>query len=367
MVYVYIYSRNNNYNREVSMAKKRLVVTASSISDRADGLGGYFNYLNNINHKNHKGKTTEIAGIYGDESKMRNIMGNSFDYEMQHLGKRGHRKLESFAMSFDLTTPKGSGDMSLSTWKRVFKDVAVDCMNHLKLEPEQRKEFQKVLYCNLHRQKAGNDHANFVIGKFFCGERHRALEQKTFLNMLKTSYNRAVLKHDPNLFMSCAEFKETESGLRKGRVSQWKHDLTQANKAKDELNTYKARLKSFHEEFGEVDERLDSLVKKLKNIPVYLKRYYKALEESDLKKINKTKRLYDKLVDGVDSEVDNIISNNIDERVSDLKDKKVDRKVDYTVGLEEFMKVVGSEIDTISKDHDKIPPKRPKSTNKRPK
>lgn len=343
-MYIQYYNKNN---KGEIMAKSKLVVTAEALSGRSDGLCEYFNYINNINHKNHKTKTDAILHVFGSENTMKNIIQNVFDYESKTTGKRGYRKIGSFALSFNLTTPVGSENLSIESWQKIFKDVARDCIKELKLDSEQAKEFSKNIYANLHRQKAGNDHVNFICSKVFSGEVHRKIQQKAFLNNLKASYERAVFKHEPEFYMALHPF-ETGHGLKQGRVDQWKHDLTQANKAKKLSVHYKGILKAFVEQYGKVEPKLDKLSKKIKNLTIYLDRYFDSLESSDLEKIKKAQDRYNNIVKKIDIDVDELLP------------QKEDSKVDYEDSLKSLLSDLDKKLDDLSQERGINIPSKPK-------
>ncbi len=304
---------------------KNFTVVAESIKSGSSGLMDYAHYLKDENHPNHKNKTIGIFSVHGNENHINNILQNAFNYDLQNAGQKNHRKLSSYAHSFMLSIPKTTENFSIrpteEQWKKinkdlmryVFKKMDVDIMDDTK-----RKELSKMIFSNVHQQKAGNDHLNFVIGNVFQGERitnDRIVKRKT-----KDGVKEVLLK--PNLFGE----KHFLEGLKRTYNASLLNHVGLDHKKYNPDTPRDTRLNPY--EF--TTEKLKNASKLFKNTATYLGRFFKSIEESDLVKSKKN------LV-----RIDNNLS-----KLEDLKeDLTVDESLDYSNAMSEIKKFVDSRED----------------------
>lgn len=214
------------------MGIKNFTVTTQRVKDKADGLIGYANYLNNEKAPSHK--NTTILNI-----------GNNFDFfikgtiintmNFDNGNKKGGRKVESYAQSFNFILPHDVPNPTIDQWKLIYKDLVSKAKNSLEVKGG-TSEFAKSCYANIHDQ--ANPHLNLLIPRIYENERLHALDQKKLLGELKKEFNRSVFKHCNIDFKSYKPFNQNVGKRRK----KWQLEQEQSIKAKEELTNERLLL-----------------------------------------------------------------------------------------------------------------------------
>ncbi|MEZ9651803.1 hypothetical protein BCU32_012725 [Vibrio lentus] len=160
-------------------------------------------YLTSTTHSNHK-NTEKIISICGNQTTTKRIalMGEQFNLRRTVNNSRG-RRLESYAMEFCLTLPKGYRPDPKS-WCKVIDDICSNTQKYCKLTPEEFKRFKSCIRAVLHQQdqsiKCGTgDHIHLILPKVvFEGDHFRILKElqrKQYTNIIKNIYTSSVLKN----------------------------------------------------------------------------------------------------------------------------------------------------------------------------
>ncbi|MFL1501315.1 DUF4398 domain-containing protein [Pseudomonas sp. S191] len=207
------------------MGINNFTVITQRVKDKADGLIGYANYLNSEKAPSHK--NTTILNI-----------GNNFDYFLKgtiintmnfdNENKKGGRKVESYAQSFNFILPHDVPNPTIDQWKLIYKDLVLKAKNSLKTKGG-TTEFAKNCYANIHDQ--ANPHLNLLIPRIYESERLHALDQKKLLGELKKEFNRSVMQHCNIDFKAYKPFRQNVGKRRK----KWQLEQEQSIKAKEEL------------------------------------------------------------------------------------------------------------------------------------
>lgn len=160
-------------------------------------------YLTSSTHSNHR-YTEKIINIVGDQRTTKRIalMGEQFNLRRTINNTRG-RRLESYAMEFCLTLPKGYRP-DPEKWIKVVNDICYYTCKYCKLTPEEFKRFKSCIRAVLHQQdqsvKGGTgDHIHLIIPKVvFDGENFKILKElqrKQYTKIIKNIYTSSVIKH----------------------------------------------------------------------------------------------------------------------------------------------------------------------------
>ena len=214
------------------MGIKNFTVTTQRVKDKADGLIGYANYLNNEKAPSHKNtKILTIGNNFDDFLKNTIINTMNFDNE----NKKGGRKVESYAQSFNFILPPDVPNPSIDQWKLIYKDLVLKAKNTLEIKGE-TTNFAKNCYANIHDQ--ANPHLNLLIPRIYEKERLHALDQKKLLGELKKEFNKSVLKHCNIDFKS---YKPNQQNVGKRR-KKWQLEQEQSIKGKEELTNERLLL-----------------------------------------------------------------------------------------------------------------------------
>lgn len=207
------------------MGIKNFTVTTQRVKGRSDGLIKYTNYLNNEKAPSHK--NTKILRMFsGYDEFLKNTILNTTKFDNEN--KKGGRKVESYAQSFNFILPPDVQNPSFEQWKSIYKDLIRKSKEVLEIDGL-TKEFAKSCYANIHDQ--ANPHLNLLIPRIYKNERLHALDQKTLLSQLKKEFNRSVMQHCNIDFKS---YKPTQQNVGKRR-KKWQLEQEQSIKAKEEL------------------------------------------------------------------------------------------------------------------------------------
>jgi hypothetical protein len=171
------------------MSIKNWTVTTQRIKNKSEGLSEYTSYLVSAKHKNHK--NTEVVAIFNkDHNKFLNNTINEV-IEFDANNKKGGRKVESYAQSFNFILPpphKPSADQ----WKKIAIDLVQTIHKELDIKGDVSK-FGNACFINLHDQ--ANPHLNMLVPRIFSNERLADLDRKNVLAKLKLQFNQSVMKH----------------------------------------------------------------------------------------------------------------------------------------------------------------------------
>lgn len=207
------------------MSLKNFVVTTQRVKSKSDGLIQYVNYLNNEKAPSHK--NTKIIEISKNpESFLKNTIINTVNFDNNN--KKGGRKVESLAQSFNFILPPKVDNPTEEQWIFIYKDLVTKAKNTLEIDGK-TSDFARSCYVNIHEQK--NPHLNLLIPRIYDDKRLHALDQKNLLIQLKKEFNRSVLQHCNIDFKA---YKPDQQNVGKRR-KKWQLDQDQARKAKDLL------------------------------------------------------------------------------------------------------------------------------------
>jgi hypothetical protein len=207
------------------MGIKNFTVTTQRVKDKADGLIGYANYLNNEKAPSHK--NTKILNIGNNfDDFLKNTIINTMNFDKEN--KKGGRKVESYAQSFNFILPPEVPNPTHEQWKLIYKDLVLKAKNTLDIKGETSK-FAMSCYANIHDQT--NPHLNLLIPRIYDKDRLHKLDQKNLLGELKKEFNKSVLKHCDIDFKS---YKPNQQNVGKRR-KKWQYEQQQSIKAKEEL------------------------------------------------------------------------------------------------------------------------------------
>ncbi|MCG9665818.1 hypothetical protein L1D26_22470 [Vibrio mediterranei] len=182
---------------------KNWTVITQPVRWQSKGLYLRERYLTSVNHSNHR-NTESIIDIIGDSSSVKRIalMGEHFNLKRNVSNSRG-RRLESYAMEFCLTLPKGFRPAP-EEWTQVVNDICFYTRQYCKLTPEESKRFDLSVRAVLHRQdpktKLGaGDHIHLILPKVVRdGDKLRILKElqrKQYTKIVKSIYTSSVLRN----------------------------------------------------------------------------------------------------------------------------------------------------------------------------
>ena len=214
------------------MSLKNFVVTTQRVKSKSDGLIQYVNYLDNEKAPSHKNTTIKNFGTKADDF-LKNTIINTVNFDNNN--KKGGRKVESLAQSFNFILPPKVENPTENQWKLIFKDLVLKAKNTLEIEGK-TADFAKSCYVNIHDQK--NPHLNLLIPRIYDDKRIHALDQKNLLIQLKKEFNRSVLQHCNIDFKA---YKPDQQNVGRRR-KKWQLEQEQSIKAKEELTNERLLL-----------------------------------------------------------------------------------------------------------------------------
>ncbi|WP_199479918.1 hypothetical protein [Vibrio harveyi] len=223
-------------------------------------------YLTSTTHSNHK-YTEKITSILGSQTTTKNIalLGEQFNLRRTVNNSRG-RRLESYAMEFCLTLPKGYRPEP-EKWIMVINDICNQTCQYCKLTPEEFNRFRSCIRAVLHQQDQSirggtGDHIHLIIPKLvFDGNNFRILKElqrKQYTKIIKNIYTSSIIKH---FGYRVSDYSPKNKGYGK-RMETWKY-------IKSELDT--------------------SIVhnKKLLRMIQQMEKWFLAFEEKDQRQMNR--------------------------------------------------------------------------------
>ena len=172
-----------------TMSIKNWTVTTERVKNKSEGLSEYTSYLVSSKHKNHK--NTEIVEIFKKDHN--NFLNNTINeiIAFDANNKKGGRKVESYAQSFNFILPPPHKP-SPEQWKKIGIDLINTIHKELNIKGDVSK-FGNSCFMNLHDQK--NPHLNMLVPRIYDGERLADLDRKNVLAKLKLQFNQSVMKH----------------------------------------------------------------------------------------------------------------------------------------------------------------------------
>jgi hypothetical protein len=208
-------------------------VITQPVKYKTKGLFLRERYLTSKKHPNHK-NTENIINLYGDKNTTKRIalMGENFNLKRIMANSRG-RRVESYAMEFCLTLPKGYRP-EVKSWKKIINDICLKTRTYCNLTPEEFKNFTRCIRAVVHQQdqkiKTGTgDHVHLIIPKIVFDSDLRILKElqkKQYTKFLKTIYTSSIFTH---LKYDIADYspKEINNGQK---LEIWKANKIALNK-----------------------------------------------------------------------------------------------------------------------------------------
>lgn len=300
---------------------KNWTVTTQRIKNKGDGLAEYASYLVSQKHQNHR--ETNIIPISGSfNSFVNNTIKETLEFDKNN--KKGGRKVESYAQSFNFILPSPHKP-STESWQKIANDLLKIIHQELEIKAEYKK-FGSACFLNVHDQT--NPHLNMLIPRIFDNERLADLDRKNVLAKLKLQFNQSVLKH-------CEIDHTHHKPLRKNtgrRKNKQLYEYENAKKVIEEGETSKEELHKIKIETERKTNELKELQKesdiKLRDLAVKEKELIKKEE-----KVNVFFRFYKKFktalwgfVNGVkdDSVLDTMVHRkDLEEVTKDIAEHKL--------------------------------------------
>lgn len=171
------------------MSIKNWTVTTERVKNKDVGLSEYVSYLVSEKHKNHK--NTTIYSLFNSDANtfLNNAIQETISFDAKN--KKGGRKVESFAQSFNFILPPPHKPTP-EQWKNIGKELVNTIHKELEIK-EDINQFGRACFLNIHDQT--NPHLNLLVPRIFAGQRLADLDRKNVLAKLKLQFNQSVLKH----------------------------------------------------------------------------------------------------------------------------------------------------------------------------
>lgn len=171
------------------MSIKNWTVTTQRVKKKSEGLSEYASYLVSQKHENHK--NTEIYALFNSEhnSFINNTIKETIEFDAKN--KKGGRKVESFAQSFNFILPPPHKPTP-QQWQKIARDIVETIHTELSISSD-LTTFGRSCFINVHDQ--ANPHLNMLIPRIFEGQRLADLDRKNVLAKVKLQFNKSVLKH----------------------------------------------------------------------------------------------------------------------------------------------------------------------------
>lgn len=171
------------------MSIKNWTVTTQRVKKKSEGLSEYASYLVSQKHENHK--NTEIYALFNSEhnSFINNTIKETIEFDAKN--KKGGRKVESFAQSFNFILPPPHKPTP-QQWQKIARDIVETIHTELSISSD-LTTFGRSCFINVHDQ--ANPHVNMLIPRIFEGQRLADLDRKNVLAKVKLQFNKSVLKH----------------------------------------------------------------------------------------------------------------------------------------------------------------------------
>lgn len=285
------------------MSIKNWIVTTERVKNKDYGLSEYASYLVSQKHQNHR--ETEIFPIFGNFNTFINsTIQQTLEFDKNN--KKGGRKVESYAQSFNFILPPPHKP-TLEQWKKISVDLMKVVHTEMKIKSN-INEFGNACFLNLHDQK--NPHLNMLIPRIFKNERLADLDRKNVLAKLKLQFNQSVLKH-------CQIDHEKHNPLRKNvgrRKTKQQYDYENSKKMV-EKNEF--QIEEIHKMKIEAKNLENKLIKIQKENDIETRNL--AIKEKELiikeEKINVFFRAYERFKKSLFGFVDSVKKDNVLDRM----------------------------------------------------
>jgi len=207
------------------MGIKNFTVTTQRIKSKSDGLIEYTNYLVSENAPSHKNTTILNIGRNFDHF-LQNTIINTVNFDNEN--KKGGRKVESYAQSFNFILPPDVAKPTHEEWKCIYLDLLKKAKETLEIKGD-LKPLAKSCFSNVHDQS--NPHLNLLIPRIYNNERLHGLDQRKLLSELKKEFNKSVMIHCNIDFRS---YKSEQQNIGKRR-KKWQMDQKKFHEERDKL------------------------------------------------------------------------------------------------------------------------------------
>ena len=263
------------------MSIKNWIVTTERVKNKSAGLSEYTSYLISSKHKNHK--NTEIYALFNSEHNkfITNAINETLDFDAKN--KKGGRKVESFAQSFNFILPPPHKPTP-EQWKKIAKDLINTIHKELEIK-ENINSFGNSCFMNIHDQ--ANPHLNLLVPRIFAGQRLADLDRKNVLAKVKLQFNKSVLEH--------CNIDHTQHNPLRVNVGRRKSAQGYAyEKAKEEAQNALKRISEAHcatDEALIAQGRNENALKELNNKELELKNREFALDNEKAKLVAERAKL----------------------------------------------------------------------------
>lgn len=263
------------------MSIKNWTVTTQRVKKKSEGLSEYASYLVSQKHENHK--NTEIYALFNsDHNKFLNDTINEvLDFDAKN--KKGGRKVESFAQSFNFILPPPHKPTP-EQWQKIARDIVETIHTELSISSD-LTTFGRSCFINVHDQ--ANPHLNMLIPRIFEGQRLADLDRKNVLAKVKLQFNKSVLKHC-NIDHTHHKPLRVNTGKRKN-AQHYAYD-----KAKEEAQNALKRISEAHcatDEALIAQGRNENALKELNNKELELNNREFALDNEKAKLVAEREKL----------------------------------------------------------------------------
>lgn len=170
------------------MSIKNWTVTTQRVKSKSEGLSEYASYLISAKHKNHKNTTIIPLFKFDVDNFLNNTILETIEFDANN--KKGGRKVESYAQSFNFILPPPHKPTT-AQWESITKDLLLTICKELNIS--EKTKFAKACFVNVHDQT--NPHLNMLVPRIFDGKRLADLDRKNVLAKLKLQFNQSVMKH----------------------------------------------------------------------------------------------------------------------------------------------------------------------------
>ena len=241
---------------------KNWTVKAQNIDK--DGLAGFLAYLEDETHPNHE-KTERIAKVWPNSQFLTKVYAEG---EKREAGRTGGRKIKNYAKSLCFSLPPDVKP-SDAQWEAIAKDIFRDVAKFVGVSPQKLKPYT---FLNIHHQETA--HLNFVVSTIIDGKNVRKLMEKRFLEVVKHSFNAAVLDHAKVDFKEYEPKRPNRPNFNNIKTAEYvKQEINKANeRAEREIEQVKENARKLLDEL-EVREKLEKVVKR---VEIYLNRMIEA-------------------------------------------------------------------------------------------
>lgn len=285
------------------MSIKNWIVTTERVKNKDTGLSEYTSYLVSQKHQNHR--ETEIIPISGHfNAFINNTIKETLEFDGKN--KKGGRKVESYAQSFNFILPPPHKP-SKENWEKIANDLLKVIHQELNIKADYKK-FGASCFLNIHDQ--ANPHLNMLIPRIFDGQRLADLDRKNVLAKLKLQFNQSVLKH-------CQIDHEKHNPLRKNvgkRKTKQQYDYENSKKM---IEKNEFQIEEIHKMKIEAKKLENELIKIQKENDIDLRNL--AIKEKELiikeEKINVFFRAYNKFKKSLFGFIDSVKKENVLDRM----------------------------------------------------